>query len=85
MVYKNDSRSHFANRVTNHFVYQLLIINCHVDPRAAIIDSSCTSGTSTLETYYSNCISMLLYAQKCLRYRKIQYWPEGIVFNNQCD
>jgi len=34
----------------------------------AIIDSSCTSGTSTLDTYYSNFIARQLYAQKCLKY-----------------
>jgi len=39
--------------------------------RSAIIDSSGTSGTSTLETYYSNFIARQLYAQKCLKYRKI--------------
>jgi len=39
----------------------------------AIIDPSCTSGTFMLETYYSNVIARQLYAQKCLKYRKIQY------------
>jgi len=38
----------------------------------AIIDSSCTSGTSTHETYHSNFVTRQLYAQKCLKYRKIQ-------------
>jgi len=42
-----------------------------------IIDYSCTSDTSTLETYYSNFIVRQLYAQKCLKYRKIQYWHVG--------
>jgi len=32
----------------------------------AKIDSSCTSGTSTLETFYSNFIARQLYAQKCI-------------------
>jgi len=45
--------------------------------RAAKIDSSCTSDTSTLETYYSNFIARQLYTQKCLKYKKIQYWPAG--------
>jgi len=40
----------------------------------AIIYSSCTSGTSTLATYYSNFMARHLYAQKCLKYRKMQYW-----------
>jgi len=44
----------------------------------AIIDSSCTSGTPTLVTYHSNFIARDLYAQKCLKYRKIQYWPTGV-------
>jgi len=35
--------------------------------RCAIIDSSCTSGTSTLETYYSIFIARQLYAQKYLK------------------
>jgi len=30
----------------------------------ACIDTSCYSGTSTLETYYSNFIARQLYAQK---------------------
>jgi len=30
-----------------------------------------------LETYYSNFIARQLYAQKCLNYRKIQYWRTG--------
>jgi len=42
--------------------------------RVACIDTSCDSGTSTLETYYSNFIARQLYAQKCLKYRKSQYW-----------
>jgi len=37
----------------------------------AIIDSSCTSGTSTLETHDSNFIARQLYAQKYLKYRTI--------------
>jgi len=40
----------------------------------AIIDSFCTSGTSTLETYYSNLIARQIYAQKCLKYSRIQNW-----------
>jgi len=40
----------------------------------AILNSFCTSATSTLETYYSNFIARQLYAQKCLKYNKIQYW-----------
>jgi len=43
----------------------------------AIIDSACDSGTSTLVTYYSNFIARQLYAQKCMKYRKIQYWHTG--------
>jgi len=39
------------------------------------IDTSCDSGISTLETYYSNFIGRQLYAQKCLKYRKSQYLP----------
>jgi len=35
---------------------------------------SCDSGTFTLATYYSNFLARQLYAQKCLKYRKIQYW-----------
>jgi len=36
---------------------------------------SYNSGTSTLESYYSNFIAWVqLYAQKCLKYRKSQYW-----------
>jgi len=42
------------------------------------IDTFCDSGTSTLEAYYSNFIAWQLYAQKCLKYRKSQYWPPGI-------
>jgi len=38
------------------------------------IDTSGDSGTSTLETYYSNFIARQLCAQKCLKYRKSQYW-----------
>jgi len=48
-----------------------------VNTVAAIIDSSCIPGTSTLETYYSNFNSRQLYAQKCRKCRKIQYWPTG--------
>jgi len=33
---------------------------------AATIDSSYTSGTSTIETYYSKFIAMQLYVQMCL-------------------
>jgi len=40
-----------------------------------VIDTSCDSGTSRLETYNSNFITSELYAQKCLKYRKSQYWP----------
>jgi len=36
--------------------------------QGAIIDYSCISGTSTLETCYSNFIARQLYAQKCLKY-----------------
>jgi len=45
--------------------------------QGAKIDFSCTSDTSTLETYYSNFIAMLLYVQKCLMYKKIQYCRPG--------
>jgi len=41
------------------------------------MDSSCDSGTSTLETNYSNFIARQLYAQKCRKYRNIQYWHAG--------
>jgi len=44
-----------------------------------IIDSSCTSGTYTPETSYSNFIFRQLYAQKCLKYRRIQYWPPELI------
>jgi len=43
--------------------------------RQACIDTSCDSGTSMLETYYSNLIARQLYEQKCMKYRKSQYWP----------
>jgi len=43
-----------------------------------IIDSSCTWGTFTLETHYSNFIARQLYAQKCPKYRKTQYWLAAI-------
>jgi len=46
-----------------------------VNPPLVTIDCSCTSGTSTLETYYSNFIARQLYAQKCQKCRKIQNWP----------
>jgi len=45
---------------------------------AALIDSSCDSGTCMLETYYLNFIARQLYVQKCLKYRKIQYWHAGL-------
>jgi len=36
------------------------------------------SGISMLETYYSNFIARQLNAQKCLKYKKSQYWtPVG--------
>jgi len=41
----------------------------------AIIDASCTSGSFTLEIYYSNFIARHLYALKYLMYRKISYCP----------
>jgi len=44
---------------------------------------ACDSGTSTLETYYSNFIARQLYAQKCLKYRKSQYWQAGFNYNAQ--
>jgi len=47
-------------------------IPCYRLEQEAIIDSSCTSGTSTLETYFSNVIARQLYAQKCLKYRKVK-------------
>jgi len=50
--------------------------------RDAIIYSSCTSGTSTLEPYHSNFIARQLYAQNCLKYRKIQYRPPRWVHIN---
>jgi len=40
----------------------------------ACIDTSGVSGTFTLETYYLNFIVYELYAQKCLKYKKSQYW-----------
>jgi len=40
----------------------------------AFIDTSCDSGTSTLENYYLNFIAWQLYAQKCPKDRKSQYW-----------
>jgi len=39
----------------------------------AIMHSSCTSDTSTLETYYSDFIARPLCTQNCLKYVKIQY------------
>jgi len=45
--------------------------------RVACIDTPCDSGTSTLETYYLMFIARQLYAQKCLKYRKSQYWHTG--------
>jgi len=45
--------------------------------REACIDTSYDSGTSTLETYYSNFIARQLCAQKCLKYRKSLYWRSG--------
>jgi len=45
--------------------------------RDAYIDTSCDSGTATLETYYSNFIARQLYAQKCLKYMNIQYKLPG--------
>jgi len=41
------------------------------------IDSAWTFGTSTLETYYLNFITMQLYTQNSPNSRKIQYWPPG--------
>jgi len=43
----------------------------------ACIDTSCDSGTSTLETCYSNFIARQLYAQNSPKLRKIQYWHTG--------
>jgi len=43
----------------------------------AWMDTSCNSGISTLETYYSNFIARQLYAQKCLKDKKSQCWPPG--------
>jgi len=52
-------------------------VDCSHGLPLAIIDSSCTSGTSTLEAYNSNFIARQLYARKCLKYRKMQCWPPG--------
>jgi len=38
------------------------------------IDTSYVLSTSTIETYYSNYIARQLYAQKCLKFTKSQYW-----------
>jgi len=37
------------------------------------IDTSCDSGNSTFETYYSNFIAKQLYVQKCLKNKSSQY------------
>jgi len=44
-----------------------------------------TSDTSTLETCYSNFIARQLYVQKCLKYRKIQYWLTGRLLAVRCN
>jgi len=49
-------------------------------PSEACIDTSCDSGTSTLQPYYSNFNARQLYTQKCLKYRKSQYClPEELI------
>jgi len=56
--------------------YIIITVRSSFTP-VAIIDSPYTSGTSTLETDYSNFIARQLYAQKWLEYRNIQYWHTG--------